>query len=211
MNKIFIIFIIFIISSCVSISKDEFNIGAEAGLEKKDLLLIKKLTKDKIDKLVINKNLLINPDVKAIKVYVSFEKTGEVQKKLNDYFKSKDYLVLLTGQYNNYKNKKNNLAIIKTKDQYDILRIQNTGKGRKNMNPEKIIEKMKAWEKQFRFEITGAQSYMIQANFISKPPDIEKFASDLTSFCPELLNDGSGSLNDIIKNMNSTNSFYLIF
>jgi len=211
MNKIIIILIISIISSCASISKNELNYGKAAGLEKKDLTFIKNITKDKIEEFIINKSLLINPEIRGIIVYESYEKTENVQEILNDYFNDKGYLVLLTGQYNNYKNKKNNLAIIKTDDQYDIIRIQNTGKGRKNMTPEKIIEKLKEWEKKFQFEITGAQAYRVKAKFINKPSDINKFAEELTLFCPELLNDGSGKINDLIKNMEITNSFYLMF
>jgi hypothetical protein len=40
---------------------------------------------------------------------------------------------------------------------------------------------------------------------------MKEFSLELIDFCPELLNDGTGKIEDIIARMHRDNSFYLLF
>jgi hypothetical protein len=103
------------------------------------------------------------------------------------------------------------LGIIKSKDQYDIIRIQKTSDTGKNKTTGAIIEKLKNWDRLCPFEIAGADTYWMKARFIKKPPDMKQFALEITDFCPELLDDGTGKIEDIIDTMQRENAFYLLF
>jgi hypothetical protein len=212
MQKILYLFIILIssllITSCSNVSNKELKFGKTIGLNEKDLIFIKKTTGLGIDEFVFK-----NSNTKGLKVFVEFDSTQKNRESLSKYFKPKGYLVFLSGQYYNRKGTKNFLTIIKSSDQFDIVKFQGTidsNKKRPKTN-EVIIEQLKKWENDFKFEIAGAEIYYIEAKFITKPSNMNKFADELTKFCPELLNDGTGKIEDLISDMNKNNSFYMLF
>jgi hypothetical protein len=212
MNIIKFFAITFILSSgflsCGKLTNDEISFGKAAGLHKEDLLFIKDLTNSKIDNFATN-----TETIKGLKINVLFEKTDAVREQLSNYFKTRGYLVFLAKQNYDAPGLKNILGIIKSTDQYDILRIQKTVDRRKKRGKttDTIIEQFKKWEKDFKFEITGAEFYYVEAKFISKPSDMKNFTEEITKYCPELLNDGTGKIDDLMNNMNSKNSFNLLF
>ena len=208
---IILLIIVLISTSCSILSNYEIKIGKAICLEKSDLIYIKKITDDKIDKLTINTPYLKNTDIKGIKLYTDFDKTKKTRELLRTFFKERGFLVFIAKQYYNYNNNKNILAIINSKDHFDIVRIQKTENRQRNLTTDKIIKRLREWESKFRFEIIGAESYWIKARFITKPLDIRKFTEELILFCPELLNDGTGKIEDMIAKMHRDNSFFLLF
>ncbi|MBN2441316.1 MAG: DUF4253 domain-containing protein [Spirochaetales bacterium] len=212
MKKAAFFFIIsLILISCAVISKDEMNLCKAMGLGKTDVIYIKKMTDEKITELIINSPYMENNNVKGINIYTSFDKTDETRRLLSSRFKERGYLVFLAGEFYNYDNRKNVLGIIQSNDQYDIIRIQKTADTERDITTLMIIERLKKWEQICRFTITGAGSYWIKARFIEKPADMKEFSHEITDFCPELLNDGTGKIEDLIAGMERDNSFYLIF
>jgi hypothetical protein len=209
MNKIIFFGLSIILScgiiSCGKLTNKEISFGKAAGLNKKDLLYIKNATDSKIDDFNTK-----NETIKGIKVSVPFDKTESLRKYLNDTFKSKGYQVFIAGYFND-PNRNNILGIIKSTDQFDIVRVQKIESNKKKHSTEDIVKRLISWDKEFKFEITRAGDYWIDANFITKPADMNKFARELTKFCPEILNDGTGKIEDVINGMNSSNSFNMIF
>lgn len=202
---VFTLILFFGILSCGKLTNDEISFGKAAGLQKEDLLSIKDATKSEIDK--INAT---GDTIKGIKVSVPFDRTEILRKELSAMLKPKGYQVFIAGYFND-PGRNNIIGIIKSGDQFDIVRVQKTKSNKKKHSTEDIINRLIIWNKDFTFEITRAGDFWIDANFITKPADMKKFALELTKFCPEILNDGTGKIEDIINGMNSSNTFNMIF
>jgi hypothetical protein len=206
-TKYFVLFLILSsgIFSCGKITDTEASLGKEAGLKEEDLLFIKDVTKSEIDKISTP-----GDTIKGIKVSVPYDKTGNARKELRAVFKPKGYQVFIAGFFND-PGRNNIIGIIRSGDQFDIVRVQKTKPSRKKYSTEDIVNRLIDWNKDFKFEITRAGEFWIDANFITKPADMNKFARELTKFCPEILNDGTGKIEDVINGMISSNSFSMIF
>jgi len=198
-----ILVLLLIYTTCTALNYQEMQIITAAGLEKSDGIYIRKMVNGKIA------SLPITTAMQAISVEVDFENTSWVRQSLNLYFKSKGWRVFLIQQYYDYNGQKNLLGILRTQDQYEIVRLQKTAI-RKRSTAE-IIAQLKTWEAAFRLEISGAESYWVTAEFLDDPPDWERFAGELTAFCPELLNDGTGKISDMIADMQKTHSFTISY
>jgi hypothetical protein len=200
-----------IIVSCTSPDIDEIRIGEAAGMDRRDLVFVKKITGSEI---AAFNSAGSSAGIRAnmgIEVAVDFGNTDTVRELLKSRFNVKGFLVFLAQQNYNADRKKNIIAIFKSMDQFDILRIRKTEDRKRHRATAVIIDILKTWEKQFRFEITGADSYWVEASFVEKPADMNKFAIEIGTLCPEVLNDGSGKIEDIVSAMNKKKSFYLLF
>jgi hypothetical protein len=212
MKKVLCLFLISLaLAACTAMSNEEMSICKAMGLRKNDAVYIKKITGETINDFIIDSPYVKKNMIKGLQVKVDFDKTGETRELLSGYFKEREYLVFQSKEHYNYNKKKNVLGIIKSTDHYDIIRVQKTADRGKNLTTGMIIDRLKQWEQICRFTITGADSYWIQAQFIEKPLDMEEFSREVTDFCPELLNDGTGKIEDIIARMERDNSFYLFF
>jgi hypothetical protein len=48
-----------------------------------------------------------------------------------------------------------------------------------------------------------------EANFIQKPTNMTKFAQELYEFCPDVVDQGAGSIEELEKEMNAFDILYL--
>lgn len=189
----------------------EMQAAKKLGLKKKDVRIIEEIsgehigTLDKLNKPYAGRE--------GITIPVTFNQTGRVNKELREIFREKGYLVFLAEQYYERDNKKNVLVMIKSTDTYDILRLQNTNYLEKNIPNSQLIEVLQFLEKKytFTFEFTGAEISWLTAEVSRVPSPIEDFTRDITILSPELLNDGTGRIEDIQAAIADTKKVYLFF
>ncbi len=81
------------------------------------------------------------------------------------------------------------LAILKTLDQYEIVRVAET-RGRdiddKQWQPNELIAKLQGWEHLCDFSVIGAGSQDIKLEFRTLPHDIIAFSKEVNQLCWEL-------------------------
>ncbi len=206
--KYFIAFIfVIVLSGCSGPTAAELELCTSMGLTAREASFIKEVSKSGIERIPTTGDSSIG----GIRVYVDFRNTDIARTALRKFFVNSEYRVFLSKQYNDAPGRKNTLSIIRSRDKYDILRLQKTFDSRDRRTTEAIIGRLKKWEELFELEITGADEYWVEAEFVTLPPDIKAFVLELTEYCTELLNDGTGRIEDLVRDIQSKNGFYLFF
>lgn len=131
----------------------------------------------------------------------------EIVSSLKDQFRKNGYLIYVSAV--NFGYSPDQVTVIKSKDQFDILRIEETAAYNYDLENSDVLEKFLQWDKLNHFEIIGASSDWVEANFIQKPTNIKKFAQELYEFCPDVVDQGAGSIKELEKEMNAFNILYL--
>ncbi|MBT2682877.1 DUF4253 domain-containing protein [Bacillus sp. ISL-37] len=125
--------------------------------------------------------------------------------KLREELKSIDYLVFICDS------EREKISIIPGTDKFDILRIQQTNGNNYDISNERVISKLKEWYRRYPFIIIGADYDWVEANFEVFPEGkaLKAFAKEIYKFCPDLVEQGSGSINGLIEEMEETRKLYL--
>lgn len=101
------------------------------------------------------------------------------------------------------------LAVIKSDDRFEILRVMQTGGVNYDVFPKDVQERLREWDERFGIDILGAGFDWAQAEFVNKPDDMDAFAAEVYEFCPDVVEQGSGSVEALAKEMSDTNSVFL--
>lgn len=103
------------------------------------------------------------------------------------------------------------IGIIPGSEQFDILKLQQTNGDNYDISNERVISKLKEWNRSYPFIIIGADYDWVEANFEVFPEgdDLKAFAKKIYKFCPDIVEQGSGSINGLIEEMRETRKLYL--
>lgn len=138
------------------------------------------------------------------KEYVNY--TMQNQRKIREY-ERKGYLVFLSEM--NFGYDKDEVTILKSNDQFDIIKaVQTSGINYDHYNKD-VIEKLKEWDNKYPFVITGAGYDWINAEFIEQPDDMFAFAQEVFEFCPDVVWQGADSVETLADIMAESNTLYL--
>jgi hypothetical protein len=103
------------------------------------------------------------------------------------------------------------IGIIKGIDQFDILKIRQTNGDNYDISNEEVIAKLRAWHQRYPFTIIGADFDWVEAKFKLLPEnkELKAFADEIYKFCPDIVDQGSGSIDGLIEEMKETIKLYL--
>lgn len=106
--------------------------------------------------------------------------------------------------------KKASVAIVKSLDQFDILRIQQTNGENYDISNNKVIYTLKEWHKQYPFTILGAGHDWAEVEFIELPQNknIPLLAQNMYEFCPDIVDQGTESIEVLIEEMKKTRKMF---
>lgn len=107
--------------------------------------------------------------------------------------------------------KKSRVGIIKGMDQFDILKTQQTNGDNYDISNEDVISKLREWHQKYPFTIVGADHDWVEAIFREYPAskDIKIFAKEMYKFCPDIVDQGAGTIAGLIEELNETRRLYL--
>jgi hypothetical protein len=101
------------------------------------------------------------------------------------------------------------IGIIKGTDQFEILRIMHTAGGEYDISNQDVIDRLKEWEVNSPFDILGADSDWVEIEFRILPKDLTAFAEEVYDFCPDAVDEGSGGIADLAKEIQKTKKLFL--
>lgn len=93
--------------------------------------------------------------------------------------------------------------------QFDILRIAASDAVNFNKETEDLIRQIQLWDKAYGIDIFQAETDTIQFRFIKIPADLKKFAEEAYEFCPDIVDQGVGSIDELAKSIGSTGKLLL--
>lgn len=64
-----------------------------------------------------------------------------------------------------------------------------------------IIDRLVQWQSLCSFKVTGATADTVDIEFSTLPPDMDAFVRDLYAFCPDLVDQGTGCVQEILEGL----------
>ncbi|WNF24627.1 DUF4253 domain-containing protein [Mesobacillus jeotgali] len=103
------------------------------------------------------------------------------------------------------------IGIIKGTDQFDILKVQQTNGDNCDIGNENVISKLKDWHGRYPFIIIGADYDWVEMRFQSMPKDkeLKGLAKEIEKFCPDIVEQGTGTISGLIQDMKETGKLLL--
>jgi hypothetical protein len=108
-----------------------------------------------------------------------------------------------------FENSYQDIAIIKCKDQFELVKFAQTSGPNYDITNEDVIAKLRQWHAVSPFVIVAADEAGIEADFVELPKDLASFAKDMYAFCPDVVEQGAGSEENLIKYFRTQKSFWL--
>ena len=93
--------------------------------------------------------------------------------------------------------------------QFDILRIAASDAINYGKEAEDLIKVLQGWDHQIGIDIYAAQTDTIQLKLTSRPKDLKAFAEAVYKFCPDIVDQGTGSVDDLAKEIDAAQEVYL--
>ena len=101
------------------------------------------------------------------------------------------------------------IGVIKSTDQYEILRIMHTDGDEYEISNQDVIDRLKDWEKLASFSIIGADNDWVEIEFTKLPKDLKSFAEEVSEFSPDTLELGPKTVKGLIEEIKKTNRLRL--
>jgi hypothetical protein len=87
------------------------------------------------------------------------------------------------------------VVVGKGESQFDILRLARTDPCNYDMDAEGVIRKLQSWHHSCGIDIFHAETDTVELTLDNVPSDIRAFANDVYDFCPDIVDQGVGSVN----------------
>ncbi len=130
-------------------------------------------------------------NVQGVKLKVSEKITLPIVQKLRKELLGKGYLIFVSEE--NVEGE-NAIGVLKTSDQFEILRIMGTNGANYDLTTNDIIAKVQGWDNDYGFEILGAGMDFIEGRLGKTPDEIPAFAKEIYAFCPDIVDQGVGTV-----------------
>jgi len=189
------------------LSAAEERIAGQIGFEKDIILLVKREARGPVHRLTGYDEEGYQIMANGLTVAVPRGRSEQVLWSLRDKLKPLKYMAFIVEINDTLKIDK--IGVIKGTDQYDILTVMHTNGDEDDVSHDDVIEKLKGWGKRCTFDILGAENDWVEIEFRIMPRDLKDFADDVYDFSPDTVDEGSGSLSALIKEINVTRRLML--
>jgi Domain of unknown function (DUF4253) len=183
------------------------EIGRTIKFDRQVLVIVKEMTHDRIGRLVgfdENGYQIIAP---GIVVSVPEDKADNVFAALRHRLQPLHYMVFIVEMNDAIKVYK--IGVLKGDDEYEILRIMHTDGGDYDISNQDVIDWLKELEKKAAFNIIGADSDWVEIEFTTLPKDVKTIAEAVYDFCPDAVDQGAGSVDELAKEIRQTKRLLL--
>ena len=101
------------------------------------------------------------------------------------------------------------VAVLKGTDPYDMLRTMGTNAWNYDFGPETIIDRLQKWDEAFGLDLHGVGFDWLEASFREQPDDMDAFAAEVYAFCPDVVDQGTETVERLAKDMRQSKSVFL--
>lgn len=192
-----------------TLSSTEEMLAEKIGFDKQVLTIVKKETGKELKQL---KGYDIETDeeieVNGISSEVSQEDALLVVYVLRTTLSPMGYLAFLSERNFGIGGQNDELGILKTTDEYEILRVKHTNGYNYDIDSQEIITKLKEWDNRYQLEIVGADFDWFEAEFLKTPDNMIAFAEEVYEFCPDVVEQGTETVEKLAEEMKREQTIY---
>jgi hypothetical protein len=135
-------------------------------------------------------------EVDAVTLAVSRKQVVPIICKLQPHLLPHGYRAFWTDMYEKGSKRSEVVAVLKTGDASEIIRLQRTSGGNYGVSTDAILEKLDNWRGQCELDVIGAGSAWVAIQFTTLPREICAFAEEIYDFCPDAVEQGVGLQNE---------------
>lgn len=126
-------------------------------------------------------------------------------KKLKNKFRENGYLIFV---FENNDDKKG-VAVIKGTDDLDIIRYRRTDGINYDLENTAVVAKISEWKTKYGLIIIGCSRDWVQIEFDKLPSNLDSFAKEVYAFCPDSVDQGVGSIENLKEAIKEMNGLWL--
>ena len=201
------------------LNEADINLINELGFNQELISEIRKLTDSTFLKRIENEELIWI--FKDSVNYVEFTKKGLVGLQVNEsQNKAKMIVNRLREKFNengyyiyisefNFGYTPDEITVLKTNDKFDLLRFEGTNGINYDIYVEDIIDKLSDWDKKYGMKMIGVGFDFLEADYDKLPDNLNEYAEELYTFCPDIVDQGVGTMDALIMEIKSTKKLYL--
>ena len=93
------------------------------------------------------------------------------------------------------------MATNATNDPFAAVRAAETSAPNFDLDNAEIIDQLTKWQSLCSFVVKSAEGDQIQIEFTTLPKDMDAFAQDLYKFCPDLVDQGTGCVHEMLESL----------
>lgn len=93
--------------------------------------------------------------------------------------------------------------------QFDILRVAQSDAANYDMYTEDLIRKLEEYHSKYGIDIFHAETDTIEFRFTTMPSDLAAFCEDLYEFCPDIVDQGVGTVEELQNEIARTRTVFL--
>lgn len=86
------------------------------------------------------------------------------------------------------------IIVLRTRDQFDVLRLTETNGANYDLDTDDVIAKLQEWDARLGVSVTGANFSSVAVKFSRLPDDVRAFALEINEFCPDTLGQNFGGI-----------------
>lgn len=100
------------------------------------------------------------------------------------------------------------IAVLKS-DDYAYLAIIRTDGINYDLEHPQVMARYRLWNERYGLKLVGAGQDWLEAEFVNPPKDMQSFAEEVYKFCPDVVDQGTGDVQSLAREMASSKSVYL--
>lgn len=101
------------------------------------------------------------------------------------------------------------IALLKNADPFVYLGIVGINGINYEIEHADVLRRLRVWDDQYGLNLVGAGFDWVQAEFSNPPNDWMSFAEEVYEFCPDVVDQGSGSIKSLASELRQINGVYL--
>lgn len=114
-----------------------------------------------------------------------------------------------SNQLGKHQEKGVELVVAPGKNQLDILEIAGTDAINYGMLTDDLVARLKDWDTKYGIDIWQAETDTIQLKLSKLPKDVKAFANEVYKFCPDIVNQGIGTVSALEEEIRKSKEVYL--
>lgn len=143
----------------------------------------------------------------AIIIRAKAENADLIVKKFARELKDKKLIVYKSAE--NYGNEDDIITILQSNNKLEPFLFEATNGVNYDIDTQMIINKLKDWDSKYGIELEAVGPDFVSGKFKNKPANIPKFAKEVYDFCPDIVDQGVGSIEELEKSLADSNEFFL--
>lgn len=138
-----------------------------------------------------------------------YRRSDDIVLNLRQQLASKGYSIFVLDRSFGIEDKPDNIGVLKTADKYDVLRQIKTDGINWDIDNDSLITIIKNFDRKYALDLVGASGDWCEFVINKEPGDWFTFAAEVNKVCPDVVDQGTGTVEALAEEMKRTRRLYL--